>query len=267
MTTESNPVSMVRIRLFARVKICHNMRWSEDIAGLWMQSIKGRNYEASWKQPVGVVDSWVSWLHGRRESRPLDMFRNLRVGVALRQVARFTNEGGGDIRKLCSIRLHSTPPPTWLKNCTRSDFFSTRGIHYYRASDVLEAAMSTKDEKSAKPAAGGGGGGGPLLAPTKGRQKPRVVILGSGWGACRLLKDINTLIYDVVCISPRNHMVFTPLLASTCVGTLEFRSVTEPVRTIQPALSLSPDSFYFPARCTAVDADKHEVGICGDLEA
>ena len=265
MTTESNPVSMVRIKLFARVKIWYNMRW--DVAGLWMRSIKGRNYKVSWKQPVGVVDSWVSWLHGRRESRPSDMFRNLRVGVALRQVARFTNEGGGDIRKLCSIRLHSTPPPTWLKNCTRSDFFSTRGIHYYRASDVLEAAMSTKDEKSAKPAAGGGGGGGPLLAPTKGRQKPRVVILGSGWGACRLLKDINTLIYDVVCISPRNHMVFTPLLASTCVGTLEFRSVTEPVRTIQPALSLSPDSFYFPARCTAVDADKHEVGICGDLEA
>jgi hypothetical protein len=198
------------------------------------------------------------------------MFRNLRVGAALRQVAKFTNEGGGgDLWKLCyerSIRLHSASP-TWnltlWNNCTMcSDFFCTQGIHYYRASDVLEAATSTKDEKGAKPAEGGGG---PLLAPTKGRQKPRVVILGSGWGACRLLKDINTLIYDVVCISPRNHMVFTPLLASTCVGTLEFRSVAEPVRTIQPALSLSPDSFYFPARCTSVDADKHEVGICNSL--
>lgn len=200
------------------------------------------------------------------------MFRNLRVGAALRQVAKFTNEGGGDLRKLCyerSIRLHSTSP-TWnstlWNNCMCSEFFCTRGIHYYRASDVLKAALSTKDEKGAKPAAGGGGGGGgPLLAPTKGRQKPRVVILGSGWGACRLLKDINTLIYDVVCISPRNHMVFTPLLASTCVGTLEFRSVAEPVRTIQPALSLSPDSFYFPARCTSIDADKHEVGVCNNL--
>lgn len=98
-----------------------------------------------------------------------------------------------------------------------------------------------------------------LLPPTKGRQKPRVVILGSGWGACRLLKDINTLVYDVVCVSPRNHMVFTPLLASTCVGTLEFRSVAEPVRKIQPALSLAPDSFYLPARCTAIDPEKHEV--------
>ncbi|CAM6009332.1 unnamed protein product [Sphagnum balticum] len=92
-----------------------------------------------------------------------------------------------------------------------------------------------------------------------GLKKPRLVVLGSGWGACRLLKDINMRLYDVVCVSPRNHMVFTPLLASTCVGTLEFRSVAEPVRSIQPALSISPDSNYFLARCTAINTQKHEV--------
>lgn len=37
-------------------------------------------------------------------------------------------------------------------------------------------------------------------------------------------------------ISPRNHMVFTPLLASTCVGTLEPRSVALPLTDIQPQL-------------------------------
>lgn len=97
-----------------------------------------------------------------------------------------------------------------------------------------------------------------LPATTK-NQKPRVVVLGAGWGACRLLKDIDTGVYDVVSVSPRNHMVFTPLLASTCVGTLEFRSVSEPVRRIQPALSIAPDSYYFLARCTAIDTDNHEV--------
>ncbi|KAK6138467.1 hypothetical protein DH2020_027787 [Rehmannia glutinosa] len=35
-------------------------------------------------------------------------------------------------------------------------------------------------------------------------------------------------------------MVFTPLLASTCVGTLEFRSVAEPIGRIQPAISTEP---------------------------
>jgi NADH:ubiquinone reductase (non-electrogenic) len=100
----------------------------------------------------------------------------------------------------------------------------------------------------------------PELGPTKEFEKPRVVVLGTGWGACRFLKDIDTKTFDVVCISPRNHMVFTPLLASTCVGTLEFRSVAEPVNQIQTALAQSPGSHFFLANCTAIDTDKHEVG-------
>uniref|UniRef100_A0A7C8YLG8 NADH:ubiquinone reductase (non-electrogenic) n=1 Tax=Opuntia streptacantha TaxID=393608 RepID=A0A7C8YLG8_OPUST len=97
------------------------------------------------------------------------------------------------------------------------------------------------------------------LLPTKPAEKPRVVVLGSGWAGCRLIKDIDTKIYDVVCISPRNHMVFTPLLASTCVGTLEFRSVAEPIGRIQPAISKEPGSYYFLANCSSVDTDKHMV--------
>lgn len=62
----------------------------------------------------------------------------------------------------------------------------------------------------------------PGLEATKPGEKPRVVVLGTGWAACRFMKGLDTKIYDIVCISPRNHMVFTPLLASTCVGTLEF---------------------------------------------
>ena len=33
-------------------------------------------------------------------------------------------------------------------------------------------------------------------------------------------------------ISPSNHFVFTPLLPSTAVGTLEFRAIQEPVRSL-----------------------------------
>ncbi|KAJ4979396.1 hypothetical protein NE237_010176 [Protea cynaroides] len=99
----------------------------------------------------------------------------------------------------------------------------------------------------------------PGLRPTKPGEKPRVVVLGSGWAGCRLMKDIDTSIYDVVCVSPRNHMVFTPLLASTCVGTLEFRSVTEPIGRIQPAISRDPGSFFFLANCKELDTNNHEV--------
>ncbi|GKV45897.1 hypothetical protein SLEP1_g52924 [Rubroshorea leprosula] len=97
------------------------------------------------------------------------------------------------------------------------------------------------------------------LEATKPGEKPRVVVLGSGWAACRFLKGLDTRIYDVVCISPRNHMVFTPLLASTCVGTLEFRSVAEPVSQIQSALATEPNSYFYLASCTSVDTNKHEV--------
>ncbi|XP_042409448.1 internal alternative NAD(P)H-ubiquinone oxidoreductase A1, mitochondrial-like [Zingiber officinale] len=99
----------------------------------------------------------------------------------------------------------------------------------------------------------------PGLEATKPGQKPRVVVLGTGWAGCRFFKGLDANLYDIVCISPRNHMVFTPLLASTCVGTLEFRSVAEPVSRIQSALARSPDSYFYLASCTGIDTDKHEV--------
>ncbi|XP_030543568.1 internal alternative NAD(P)H-ubiquinone oxidoreductase A2, mitochondrial-like [Rhodamnia argentea] len=99
----------------------------------------------------------------------------------------------------------------------------------------------------------------PGLEPTKPGEKPRVVVLGTGWAACRFMKGLDMNMYDIVCVSPRNHMVFTPLLPSTCVGTLEFRSVAEPVSQIQPALAATPNSYFYLASCTGVDTDKHEV--------
>lgn len=99
------------------------------------------------------------------------------------------------------------------------------------------------------------------LGPTKPNEKPRVVVLGSGWAGCRLMKGLDPEMYDIVCVSPRNHMVFTPLLASTCVGTLEFRSVAEPIARIQPSISSAPGSYFFLANSTAVDTESHEVCV------
>ena len=62
-----------------------------------------------------------------------------------------------------------------------------------------------------------------LITDTKRRQ--RLVILGTGWGSYSVLRSINKKLYDVIVVSPRDHFLFTPLLCSTTVGTLEFRSV------------------------------------------
>ncbi|TID20043.1 nadh dehydrogenase [Venturia nashicola] len=60
--------------------------------------------------------------------------------------------------------------------------------------------------------------------------RERVVILGSGWAGYSLCKDLDSKKYQVIMVSPRSYFVFTPLLASTSVGTLEFRTAMEPIR-------------------------------------
>jgi len=63
-------------------------------------------------------------------------------------------------------------------------------------------------------------------------QKPRLVILGSGWGAVSLLKGLKNGEYDVTVVSPRNYFLFTPLLPSATTGQVESRSLMEPIRRI-----------------------------------
>ena len=64
------------------------------------------------------------------------------------------------------------------------------------------------------------------------KHKPRLVIVGSGWGSVALLKQLNPEDYHVTVVSPVNYFLFTPMLPSATVGTLELRSLVEPVRRI-----------------------------------
>ena len=66
----------------------------------------------------------------------------------------------------------------------------------------------------------------------KQKHKPKLVILGTGWGSVALLKQLHAGEYHVTVVSPSNHFLFTPMLPSATVGTLEFRSLVEPVRKI-----------------------------------
>ncbi|CCF56802.1 hypothetical protein KAFR_0B05060 [Kazachstania africana CBS 2517] len=65
-----------------------------------------------------------------------------------------------------------------------------------------------------------------------GQKRKTLIILGSGWGSVSLLKNLDTSLYNVILISPRNYFLFTPLLPSTPVGTIELKSIIEPVRTM-----------------------------------
>ena len=79
---------------------------------------------------------------------------------------------------------------------------------------------------------------------------PRVVILGSGWGSHAVAKVIDANKFQSIFISPRSYFIFTPMLASTSVGTVEYRSICEPMRSANPLID------FYEASVVSVDPRK-----------
>jgi len=82
-----------------------------------------------------------------------------------------------------------------------------------------------------------------------------LTVLGTGFAAMSLIRRIDTRRYEVVVVSPRNHFLFTPLLPSTTVGTIEFRSIIEPIRTARKGIR------YIPAACEDIEPETREI-VC-----
>lgn len=87
------------------------------------------------------------------------------------------------------------------------------------------------------------------------QHRPKVIVLGTGWAGFRFVKGLDHKFWDVIMVSPRNHFIFTPLLASTTVGTLEFRAIIEPTRTICQK--------YLQAECRKIIPEENKI-ICYD---
>ncbi|KAI6369270.1 hypothetical protein MCOR25_004451 [Pyricularia grisea] len=81
---------------------------------------------------------------------------------------------------------------------------------------ILEAYLDDNDSQTSK----------------ERKEKPRLVILGGGWGGVAILKELNPEDWNVTVISPANYFLFTPMLPSATVGTLELKSLVEPIRRI-----------------------------------
>ncbi|SPO02884.1 probable NDE1 - mitochondrial cytosolically directed NADH dehydrogenase [Cephalotrichum gorgonifer] len=89
--------------------------------------------------------------------------------------------------------------------------------------------------------------------------KKTLVILGTGWGSVSLLKKLDTDNYNVIVISPRNYFLFTPLLPSCTTGTVEHRSIMEPIRSIlhQKRTGVT----FYEAEATEIDPERKVVKI------
>jgi len=94
--------------------------------------------------------------------------------------------------------------------------------------------------------------------------KKTLVVLGTGWGSVSLLKKLDTENYNVVVVSPRNYFLFTPLLPSCTVGTIEHRSIMEPIRNFLRHKKASVK--YYEAEATKIDYEKKLVYINDDSD-
>lgn len=99
-----------------------------------------------------------------------------------------------------------------------------------------------------------------LMAPKLSGNRKRIVILGCGWAGYSLARNLNKNLYDVTVVSPRNHFLFTPLLSTTTVGTLEFRNVVESIRRVK-------DVSYIKASCETINSEKNEINCENDKMA
>ncbi len=99
--------------------------------------------------------------------------------------------------------------------------------------------------------------------------RKHLLVLGTGFGAFNLVRHLNDE-YDITIVSPRNHFLFTPLLPSTTVGTIEFRSIIEPIRHARKDLCFfhayaeDVDTAARTVRCIGV-ADRHAFDVPYDV--
>lgn len=79
-----------------------------------------------------------------------------------------------------------------------------------------------------------------------------------------MLKKLDTENYNVVVISPRNYFLFTPLLPSCTTGTIEHRSIMEPIRTILRHKKAAVK--FYEAEATSIDPVKKVVKVVDNSE-
>lgn len=93
-------------------------------------------------------------------------------------------------------------------------------------------------------------------------QKKRVIVLGSGWAAVNFIRNLKPELFELSIISPANYFLFTPLLPSVTVGTVEIRSVVEPIRNLIHKKHKNTVSFY-EGECIDVDVE-NQIIRCKD---
>mmetsp|Transcript_63113 Transcript_63113/g.148240 ORF Transcript_63113/g.148240 Transcript_63113/m.148240 type:complete len:700 (+) Transcript_63113:35-2134(+) len=88
-------------------------------------------------------------------------------------------------------------------------------------------------------------------------RRPQVIVLGSGWGAASFLNSLGkseAQMYDITVISMRNFFLYTPLLPTCTMGSIEERSIVTPIRELAAG-----KADFLEARCEGIDTQKKRI--------
>jgi NADH dehydrogenase len=93
--------------------------------------------------------------------------------------------------------------------------------------------------------------------------KPRIIIIGGGFGGVNLAKKLSGDAFQIVLFSNLNYHGFWPLLYQVASAALEAEAIAEPLRKLFDG---HPDFHFRPVRVTAVNPDRQTVTtLVGDL--
>jgi NADH dehydrogenase len=96
------------------------------------------------------------------------------------------------------------------------------------------------------------------MATESGGTRPRVVILGAGFGGLSAAKALSNAYCDVVVIDRRNYHLFQPLLYQVATAALSPAEIASPIRSI---LSRQKNAHVLMARVTGIDAQRKLVHL------
>lgn len=134
---------------------------------------------------------------------------------------------------------------------------------------VAAAAAAAKVAAAGKLAAAGGAAASVAAgiktlskerpAAHKSGRRPKMVVLGTGWGSVTFLQGLSEDIakyYDITVVSPRNFFLYTPLLPASTMGSIEERSIVTPIRRMT-----KDKADFLEAKCEHIDV-KNKVVKC-----
>jgi NADH:ubiquinone reductase (non-electrogenic) len=92
------------------------------------------------------------------------------------------------------------------------------------------------------------------------KNKSKVVVLGSGWGAISFIQQLDKDKFDITVVSPRSYFFYTPLLAGTATGTVSASSIMEPIRWY---CEQGNATTFIQAECSDIDISKKTLKCIG----